>query len=1019
MIYRYSSSCELNSEHIPLHVCPASEFFGTDRLVGAIVSGIAFDPVAKDLYAVDNKGQQLTAFSTVTIPDATTAKATNLTAVDARLNGTVNPSGVALSECLFEWGEAGQPFEHTAPCASPNASEVGSGEVPVAVHADISGLTATKTYHFRLVVSNANTDLAEEPSRGAEVVFGPPKVTASVSAVSATDATLGAQINPQNVATTFHFEYTTQADFEANGFGNATKSPTPDAPAGAGDEEVDRSAPIGGLASNTTYRYRLIAENSVGTAVESPALAFTTQGPATVGLPDARGYELVSPPNKHGAPIEAIPLEGGVIQAAADGSAIAYFAKAPALEEPAGSRSAMNSQLLSARAPAGGWSTADVSTPHQGASGVIPGDLSEYKLFSTDLSRGVVEPFGGTPLSPLTTEKTPYLRQPGGEYTPLVTAANVPAGVKFGGKEGSPEAFGGDVNFITASPDLAHILFTSIQPLTEDFKAGFKPAAANVYEWSGGALQLVSFVPSGTATACGDSGPACKPAAEAGAAALAGAHNYQLRGAISTDGSRVVFETGASRLYQRDLARGETVQLDAAEPACLAQHKCESGGGQFQYASTDGSRVFFTDGRRLTADSAPTSSSGATPDLYMCQIEVKGEEHLACTLTDLTANTVNPSEPANVSGAVLGGAEDGSSVYFVAQGALTEGEGAVHGNCTSSGGVGSGECNLYRYDTATEATSLVAVLSGADRNDWFAAGGIDLGQLTARVSPNGRYLAFMSSQPLTGYDNRDAKTGVRDQEVFLYDSGAEALRCASCDPSGARPHGVLDETPYPHLLVDRPDNWLGQTLAANVPGWTRVNLGYAVYQSRYLSNAGRLFFNAADSLVPADTNGNFDVYQFEFPQGEGQPASNTCTTASATYSPATGGCVSLVSSGTSPEESAFVDASESGNDVFFLTASRLTSRDVDGALDLYDARSGGGEAEAVKPIECSGDACQQPAVPPSDPTPGSLTFQGAGNLLECSKSKVKKSGKCVARKAKKKHHKKNKRTAAHNRGGQK
>ena len=46
-------------------------------------------------------------------------------------------------------------------------------------------------------------------------------------------------------------------------------------------------------------------------------------------------------------------------------------------------------------------------------------------------------------------------------------------------------------------------------------------------------------------------------------------------------------------------------------------------------------------------------------------------------------------------------------------------------------------------------------------------------------------------------------------------------------------------------------------------------------------------------------------------------------------------------------------------------------------------------------------------MPPNDPTPGSLTFQGASNVLECPKGKVKKNGKCVAKHHKKKHPKKN------------
>ena len=51
---------------------------------------------------------------------------------------------------------------------------------------------------------------------------------------------------------------------------------------------------------------------------------------------------------------------------------------------------------------------------------------------------------------------------------------------------------------------------------------------------------------------------------------------------------------------------------------------------------------------------------------------------------------------------------------------------------------------------------------------------------TARVSPNGEYLAFMSDRSLTWYDNEDvssAHPGERlDQEVYLYDASTGMYR---------------------------------------------------------------------------------------------------------------------------------------------------------------------------------------------------------------------------------------------------
>jgi hypothetical protein len=283
-------------------------------------------------------------------------------------------------------------------------------------------------------------------------------------------------------------------------------------------------------------------------------------------------------------------------------------------------------------------------------------------------------------------------------------------------------------------------------------------------------------------------------------------------------------------------------------------------------------------------------------------------------------------------------------------------------------------------DTQSGEKALVAALSDADSNDWAAADSSDLGGLTARVSPNGRYLAFMSERPLTGYENRDAKSGPRDEEVFLYHAAeslegeAGTLACASCDATGKRPEGVFDEGQFPGLLVDRPLLWKGRWLAASLPGWTRVDLARALHQPRYLSNSGRLFFDSPGALVPADQNGAEDVYQYE-PNEVGSCDQPT-------------GCVSLISPGSSSEESALLDASESGDDVFFLTAAEISREDGDKSLDVYDAHvcsdaPGCPGPEIGKAPPCiSTDACRAAPAPQPDifGAPASSTFSGSGNL---------------------------------------
>jgi hypothetical protein len=350
-------------------------------------------------------------------------------------------------------------------------------------------------------------------------------------------------------------------------------------------------------------------------------------------------------------------------------------------------------------------------------------------------------------------------------------------------------------------------------------------------------------------------------------------------------------------------------------------------------------------------------------------------------------NFAKTEESAGVRGVMIGASEDGSVVYFVANGVL--GEGAEPGECINTFHVeaapAGATCNLYveQYNSESQTwgpPKFIAVLSNEDLPNWVN-NNHNLEYVTSRVSPNGRFLAFMSQRSLTGYDNRDVKSGVRDEEVFRYDNLAGAVVCASCNPTGARPSGVFDPIGKNNepsgeglgLTVDRIGAWEGHWLAGSLPGWTGAEGENAIYQSRYLSDSGRLFFNSADSLVPADGNGKEDVYQYE---------SNLEGTCQSEH-----GCVSLISSGRSSRESAFLDASESGNDVFFLTAAPLVPADRDPLFDVYDARVCSAESPCVvtsstekHPCTAS-DSCKGPGgSAPAFGTPATLNPSGSGNM---------------------------------------
>jgi hypothetical protein len=849
----------------------------------------------------------------------------------ATLSATVNDEGPGASYS-FEYGATtgyGQSTASTALGGEPFEDQV--------ISTSLAGLQPRTLYHFRVVVADGSTTTYGPD--GSCTTLPPVSIdTESVTSVSTVGARLEAELNPHGLASEYHFEFGLSTSYEDS-------APLPRAGVEPAEVDVPVALDVQGLTPDTTYHYCIVASNQLG-AVEGEDHTFTTQGgQLQPTLLDGRQWEMVSPPDKQGASLLPITEEGGVIQAAADGNAISYVATAPIEANPAGNRSVAYSQVLSQRT-GGGWHSQEISAPHETVAGLHGGNLSEYVIFSTDLSSGLIEPAGTAPLSPEATEHTPYLRESDGDYLPLVTAANVAPGTRFGGGAEPPEAEHGGVEFSLGTPDLSHLLLTSPEPLT----AGLAPSeGANVFEWSAGTLQLVSILPDG------------KPAGAEGGVAAVGYLGRIKRGALSEDGSRVIFSTiaGGNHLYLRDLMRGETVRLDAPEAGTAEAEPV------FAFANSEGSRVLFVDSARLTADA--TAKPGK-PDLYMCDVGVVGA-HLHCALKDLTVDR-NPREAANVQGTVIGADSGGEHVYFVAAGALAPG--ASKEGC----------CNLYVADASTGAVKFIAQLAPNDEPDWTAGQG-NLATLTARVSENGRYLAFMSQRSLTGYDNRDAVSGMPDAEVFLFDLDSEKLTCVSCDPSGARPHGLLDTLEAPGPLVDRPKSWQGRWLAASLPGWTSFEAAQAIYQSRYLSDSGRLFFNSATPLVAQDGNGKEDVYEYE-PNGIG-----SCTQES--------GCVGLVSSGQSSVESAFLDASADGDDVFFLTASKLSSSDLDSTYDVYNAHvcsaavPCANEAQNSLPPCATADACR--AAPSPQPgvfaAPASQSFSGPGNAAAAAERKTR------------------------------
>ena len=178
--------------------------------------------------------------------------------------------------------------------------------------------------------------------------------------------------------------------------------------------------------------------------------------------------------------------------------------------------------------------------------------------------------------------------------------------------------------------------------------------------------------------------------------------------------------------------------------------------------------MFFTSANDLTAG-ATASGVPQGEDLYVFEVTSAAGGPLAGRLTDLTVDP-NAEETAGVLG-VIGSSVDGSYVYFVANGVLGDGaqRGARSGDCNGEGGKEPQRmCNLYveHYEGGAWAPPrFIAALSDADQPTWSAPSS-GFQHMTSRVSPNGRFLAFMSERSLTGYENRDVSSGVSDEEVF-------------------------------------------------------------------------------------------------------------------------------------------------------------------------------------------------------------------------------------------------------------
>jgi hypothetical protein len=418
----------------------------------------------------------------------------------------------------------------------------------------------------------------------------------------------------------------------------------------------------------------------------------------------------------------------------------------------------------------------------------------------------------------------------------------------------------------------------------------------------------------------------------------------EISGAGIPFGTTILGVAGSTlTLSNNATANGKGVALEAFSECTEPEKACtlplSTGAAIFRGATPTGSKALFTEGE----------------DLYQYEAGSR----------TLMAHKVK---------GVMGASSDLSRIYLVSEEAL-------------AAGASAGKFNLYLHEAGGGFRFVATLLESGWQSTPSRAednASSDVRSISpfpvnrsSRVSGDGLHAVFMSeslalAKKTTNYDNTDATSGQADSEVYLYDAGAEGgsgkLLCISCNPSGARPQGAPLKT-----KDGAEEAWA----AGLIPGWETQ-----WYPSRVLSADGkRLFFESFDGLVARDTNGREDVYEWEQAAG-----GKECEEVGAeTFVAGAGGCLSLISSGLSPGDSEFIDASASGSDVFFSTASSLLPQDY-GLIDIYDAREGGGFPAPPQPQPpCEGEACQSPPAAPNDATPASSSFEGQGNVKEESK----------------------------------
>lgn len=840
---------------------------------GRLYIGAGEQDLGSGYFALDDDGAEP--------PLVTMGAPSAVTASGATLNATVNPGGVATYQ--FQYSKTG--IEGSWVSAGPSTQVLGSGAI--AVSRPITGLEANALYRVRLATTKVIGGQVRLPleaiSSEATLItdLAAPSVTTGLPLqVSDTGATLRGRINPNNMPTTYYFEYGGTDSY-------GTKVPLPAGEAGSDAQEQTFTHTFKGLPPGATYHYRLVATNAVGTS-KGEDRTFTTRQP--LPAPPGRAYEMVTPADKssritgHNFDHEGTPIGSPAI-ASPDGEHVLSTISFAILdaENPAAFPHSSD-QVRISRQPDGRWtneSLYNIASPVNsvGANANVKGAAADFSVVAVNMWASLF-PTGGT-ATRLYGDTGGY--KGSGWYDWL-------------GQGASAGTFAGDgeADFALIDDEGERIIrwgrYRGLAGIGDPSIGQQDPEAQSIYlqEPPGsGPLQLVQAC-SGVGEeatmlpARAGMGTSALPIGPGSAAALAD-DTIGLRGceegtatsdrgaalggmgisratAMSDDGSRIFFNSPDPGLQVVESSLGG----DGRSTGCVAVSGSGPTATEHVGAATEcPSQVYV---RRLDSSGEPVvrwisrSRSQAGPD-------------------GSYGGTQIPGQKATLLGPALfeGASRDGRVVFIRTNSPLTpddpNGEGSTPPGGHTEGSASYQSWDIYRYelpadpDADPDEGTLTRISGGAEGLDDPNSEKIDAGESTPAVrfvSDDGDRVYFVTKAPLAGADNSRPAGGSTDPGGNPATVSAWNLYLFDADKSGTAAWKFIARLPGAVSGFDRcasEGTGSGQGRAIGSLGLSVNHLGFNCM--RGTSDGYTLTFTTSAQLTVDDDDAAVDVFVYD------------------------------------------------------------------------------------------------------------------------------------------------------------